>query len=101
VKPNSWTIATEDKELLDKLKSERLNLALPGNSEIKTEKINTKEKINTNKSSLDLTLKKIKERIALIETKLAKVNKLNTNVANITLLVQQLIKQAGLNAASG
>jgi hypothetical protein len=95
VKPNSWTIATEDKELLDKLKSERLNSALPGNSEIKT------EKINTSGSSLDSTLKKMDERMASMETKLAKVDELGTNVANITLLVQQLMKQAGLNAASG
>jgi hypothetical protein len=101
VQPNSWTIATEDKELLDKLKSERLNSALPGNSEIKTEKIDTKEKINTSGSSLDSTLKKMEERMASMETKLAKVDELGTNVANITLLVQQLMKQAGLNAASG
>jgi hypothetical protein len=101
VKPNSWTIATEDKELLDKLKSERLNSALPGNSEIKTEKIDTKEKVNTSGSSLDSTLKKMDERMASMETKLAKVDELGTNVANITLLVQQLMKQAGLNTASG
>jgi len=73
--------------LLDKLKLKRLNLALLGNSEIKTEKINIKEKINTSKSSLDSTLKKIEERIALIKTKLAKVNKLSINIANIMLLV--------------
>jgi hypothetical protein len=63
------------------LKLERLNLVLPGNSEIKT------KKINTSKSSLDLILKKINKRIALIETKLVKVNKLGTNIANILLLV--------------
>lgn len=73
--------------MLDKLKLKRLNLALLGNSEIKTEKINIKEKINTSKSSLDSTLKKIEERIALIKTKLAKVNKLSINIANIMLLV--------------
>lgn len=101
VKPNSWTIATEDKELLDKLKSGRLNSAFSRNSEIKTKEINTKEKINTSRSSLDSTLKKIEERMALMETKLVKVDELSTNIANITLLVQQLIKQAGLNAASG
>ena len=128
VKPNSWTIATEDKELLDKLKSERLNSALLGNSEIKTgetdtkEKINTggssldstlkkmeermasmetKENINTSGSSLDSTLKKMEERMASIETKLTKVDELSTNVTNITLLVQQLMHQAGLKAAGG
>jgi hypothetical protein len=62
-------------------------LVFPRNLEIKTKKINTKEKINTNRSSLDLILKKIDKRIALIKTKLAKVNKLSTNIANITLLV--------------
>jgi hypothetical protein len=78
---------TKDKELLDKLKSKRLNLALLKNSEIKTKKINIKEKINTSRSSLDSTLKKIEERMALIEIKLIKVNKLSINIANITLLV--------------
>ncbi len=62
-------------------------MVFPRNLEIKTKKINTKEKINTNRSSLDLILKKIDKRIALIKTKLAKVNKLSTNIANITLLV--------------
>lgn len=101
VKPNSWTIANEDKELLDKLKSERLNSASAGNSEIKTEKVDAMEKINTSGSSLDSTLKKMEERMASMETKLAKVDELGTNVANITLLVQQLMQQAGLNATSG
>jgi hypothetical protein len=128
VKPNSWTIATEDKELLDKLKSERLNSALSGNSESKTEKtdtkenintsgssldstlkkmeermasMETKENINTSGSSLDSTLKKMEERMASMETKLAKVDELDINVANITLLIQQLMKQAGLNATGG
>jgi hypothetical protein len=78
---------TKDKELLDKLKLKRLNLILLRNSEIKTKKTNIKEKINTSKSSLDLILKKIKEKIALIEIKLIKVNKLNINIANIILLI--------------
>jgi hypothetical protein len=74
--------------LLNKLKSERLNLVLSRNSEIKTKKTNIKEKINISGSSLDLILKKMEERIALIEMKLVKVNKLGINITNIILLVQ-------------
>lgn len=69
------------------MKSERLNSTLLKKLKIKTKKTNTKEKINTNRSSLDLTLKKINKRIALIKTKLVKVNELSTNITNITLLV--------------
>ena len=50
---------------------------------------------------MDSTLKKMEERMASIETKLTKVDELSTNVTNITLLVQQLMHQAGLKAAGG
>jgi len=63
------------KGVTGQIESERLNSVLPGNSEIKT------EKINTSRSSLDSILKKIDKRMALIETKLVKVNELGTNIA--------------------
>jgi hypothetical protein len=66
------------------------------------ERITSIEKININRSPLDSILKKIKERIASIETKmkqridsmntkLIKVDELNINIANISLLVARLI----------
>jgi hypothetical protein len=55
------------------------------------ERITSIEKININRSPLDSILKKIKERIASMNTKLIKVDELNINIANISLLVARLI----------
>ncbi|KAH8653968.1 hypothetical protein BGZ60DRAFT_419071 [Tricladium varicosporioides] len=81
-----------------------------------TQKIDTMEKkieglqSNNSGSSLDLILKKMEERMASMETKMeqrldsmdtkmAKVDELATTVVNVTLLVQRLMQQAGMNVA--
>lgn len=111
VKPNSWTIADEDKELLDKLKSERLNSVSAGNStlgnptagrsELKSvgDKLAALEKRieglqtpNTSGRSLD----EIFLKLEALETRVAKVDVLSKKMDKTTAILDVLYAKIGL-----
>jgi predicted transcriptional regulator len=111
VKPNSWTIADEDKELLDKLKLERLNSALTrnsisgnptaGSSEIKLvadklaaleRRIEVLQAPSTGGRSLD----EIFSKLEALETRVAKVDVLSEKMDKTTAILDALCAKIGL-----